>query len=224
MGPMAPHNTGGSCAAIPGQHDSGVLHQQDGRDTLAAPMLGSHRTLGHGVVQRVLGDSSVAVTRRESVIRYVEQDTSCSLGILPSAKRSGSSVGSLVSTYGGCVRQQGLSCPPRLLQLVPGQRCPGSGRIFGGPMATEDLYLSTSSPDTSSTGEDQQGPIHGHPDSSRVEVGSMVGSDKQHAAAGASQSGGLQEGLMVSQGEGDTVPSTSVGMPFWTNILVLARC
>ena len=40
----------------------------------------------------------------------------------------------------------------------------------------------------------------------------MVGSDKQHVATGASQSGGLQEGLMVSQGEGDTVPSTCGGM------------
>ena len=210
--PGQAYGTRGSCPAVPGQHDSGVLHQQDGRDTLAAPMLGSHRTLGHGVVQRVLGDSSVAVTGRESVIRYVEQDTSCSLGILRSAKGSGSSVGSLVSTYGGCFRQQGLSCPSRLLQLVPGQSCSGSGRIFGGPMAAENLCLSTSSSDTSGSGEDQQGPMHGHLDSSRVEVGSMVGSDKQHAAAGASQSGGLQEGLMVSQGEGDTVPSTSVGM------------
>ena len=206
------YDTRGSCAAVPGQHDSGVLHQQDGRDTLAAPMLGSHRTLGHGVVQRVLGDSSVAVTGRESVIRYAEQDTSCSLGILRSEKRSGSSVGTLVSTYSGCLRQQGLSCPPRLLQLVPGQGSSGSGRIFGDPMASKDLCLSTSSSDTSGTREDQQGSIHGHLDSSRVEVGSMVGSDKQHAAAGASQSGGLQEGLMVSQGEGDTVPSTVVGM------------
>ena len=210
--PGQAYGTRGSCAAVPGQHDCGGLHKQDGRDTLAAPMLGSHRALGHGVVQRMLGDSSVAVTGRKSVIRYAEQDTSCSLGILRSAKCSGSSVGPLVPTYSGCFRQQGLSRPPRILQLVPGQGSSGSGCILGGQVAAEDLCLSTGSSDTHGIGEDRQGSVDSHLDSSRVEISTMVGSDKQHAAARASQSRGLQEGFMVSQGEGDTISPASVGM------------
>ena len=84
MGPMAPHNTGGSCAAIPGQHDSGVLHQQDGRDTVVAPMLGSHRTLGHGVVQRVAGASQSGGLQEGLMVSQGEGDTvpSTSVGML----------------------------------------------------------------------------------------------------------------------------------------------
>ena len=206
------YDTRGSCAAVPGQHDSGVLHQQNGRDTLAAPMLGSNRTLGHGVVQRVLGDSGVAVTGRESVIRYAEQDPGCNLGVLCSEKVSGQSVVSLVPSYGGCFRQQGLSCPPRVLQLVPRQPGSSSERILCSQVAEKDLCLSTSSSDISGAGEDQQGSNNGDPDHSGMEICAMVGPAQQHAVAGASQSRGLQGGFVVSQGGSDTIPSPPHGL------------
>ena len=175
-------------------------------------MLGSHRALGHGVVQRVLGDSSVAVKGRESVIRYAEQDTSCNLGILSSPEDSGPTVVPLVPSYGGCFGQQRVSCSPRVLQLVSGQTSSGSGRIFCGPVASKGLCLSTSSSDISGTGEDQQGSVHGHLVHSRVEICSVVGSGQQHVAAGASQSRGLQGDPMVSQGGSDTIPPPPVGL------------
>ena len=56
-------DTVGPRAAVLGQHDRCVLHQQDGGDTLAAPLLGGVGTLGHGVVQRVLGVSGMAVKK-----------------------------------------------------------------------------------------------------------------------------------------------------------------
>ena len=40
----------------------------------------------------------------------------------------------------------------------------------------------------------------------------MVGHGEQHVAAGASQSGGLQGDLVVSQGRSDTVPPPAVGL------------
>ena len=118
----------------------------------------------------------------------------------------------LVPSYGGCFRQQGLSCPPRVLQLVPRQTGSSSGRILCGQVAEKDLCLSTSSSDISGVGEDQQGSNNGDPDHSGVEVCAMVGPGQQHAVAGASQSRGLQGGLVVSQEGSDTIPSPPVGL------------
>ena len=202
----------GSCAAVPGQHDRGVIHQQDGRNTLASPVFGSHGALGHCVVQRMLGDSSMAIKGRKSVIRYAEQDASCDLGVLSSQEGSGSSLVPLVPSHGRCSSQQGLSCTPRILQLVPRQSGSGSGRIFCGSMASEDLCLSTSSSDISGGGEDLQRSSCSNPDSARMEVSSVVGQDQQHVAAGASQSGGLQGGLVVSQGGSDTISPPSASL------------
>ena len=72
-------DTGGPRAAVLGQHDRGVFHQQDGGDPIIAPLLGSFASLGHGLVKGVLGDGCMGVKGRQSVIRYVEQDPSCSL-------------------------------------------------------------------------------------------------------------------------------------------------
>ena len=79
-------------------------------------------------------------------------------------------------------------------------------------MAEKDLCLSTSSSDISGVGEDQQGSNNGDPDHSGVEVCAMVGPGQQHAVAGASQSRGLQGGLVVSQEGSDTIPSPPVGL------------
>ena len=204
---------GGPRAAVLGQHDRGVFHQQDGGDLIISPLLGSFASLGHGLVKGVLGDGCMGVKGRQSVIRYVEQDPSCSLGVLCEPEDSGQSLVSLVSSHGRCFRQPELSCPPRVLQLVPGQTSSGSGRFFCGAVATEDLCISTSSSDIYGIGEDQQGSVHSHPDCPRVEVCTVVGHGQQHVAAGASQSGGLQGDLVVSQGRSDTVPPPAVVRP-----------
>ena len=94
--PGQAHGSRGSRVTVSGQHDSRVLYQQDGGDTLATPMLGSHGDVGHGVVPRVLGDGCVAFKERESVIRYAEQDPGGNLGVLRSEKVSGQSVVPLV--------------------------------------------------------------------------------------------------------------------------------
>ena len=154
----------------------------------------------------------MAVTGRESVIRYAEQDKGCHLGVLCSPENSGLALDSLVPSYGGCFRQQRLSCSPRVLQLVPRQTSSGSRRILCGTVASEGLCLSTSSSDISGAGEDQQGSVHSHPDTSRVEVCSVVGQSQQHVAAGASQFGGLQGGLVVSKRGSVTVPPSPLGM------------
>jgi hypothetical protein len=203
---------GGPCAVVLGQPDGSILHQQDGRDPLFASLLGGLGSLGHGLVKGVLGDSCLGVKRRESVIRYAEQVQDCNLGVLFGPENSQESLVSLVPSHGGCLRQQRLSCSPKVLQLVPRQSGSGSGRIFCGAVATENLCFSSSSSDIHGVGEDPQGSVHSHPDSPRLEICSVVGHDQQHVAPGAGQSGGLQGDLVVSQGRKDSISPPVAGM------------
>ena len=72
----------GLCPVGIGQHDRCLVHKQDGRDTVKAPVFGSNVSLGDGSLQGRLVEGSVGSARRESVIRSVEQVSTSDMGFL----------------------------------------------------------------------------------------------------------------------------------------------
>ena len=132
----------GLCPPVSRQPNCCILHQPDGGNSVKAPLHGSHSTLEDSTGQTGMGESCLGSQGAKSVVRHAVQDPAEHVGVLSVPKIGGISVGPLVHTSSGCLREQEMPCAANLLQLIPRPRGTSKRCFFTEKVASKGLLLS----------------------------------------------------------------------------------
>ena len=205
--------TGGTCPPVPGQPDGRVLHQPDGGYQVQATLYGSHSTLGDSTGQTRMGEGCLGAEGEKPVVRYAVQNTDEHMGVLTVPKIGDISVGPLVHTSGGCLREQEMSCAPSILQLVSRSGGTGKGCVFPQEVASKDLLLSSCSFDPNDTVQDCVGRLVGYSGDTRMADSPVVGSADTNVTGGSYPTGVLQGDPDPGAGTGSALPPPIGRMP-----------
>ena len=191
---------------VTGQPNCSFVHKSDGGNQVTAPLYRGPSPLENGSGQKGVGESSLGAQGAESAVGYALQVAPECVGDISPSRCAPMSVGPLVHTRGGCLREQDMPFPTNLLQLVSGSGGTSKRRFFTEKVAIKGLLLPPCSTNLDDSNKDIVRRIGGHSGDTRMADCPMVGSVDTYFDRGANQ-------IRLLQGDSDPNGRTESTLP-----------
>ena len=202
----------GVCSLVSRQPNSSGIHQSDGGDQINPSMRRCNLPMANRSGEKGMGEGCLGPQRGESVVGHAVQNKIECLGDIPVAIRGSVPLGPLVHSRGGCIREQEVPCPPRLLQLVSGPGIKGKGCFFPDEMASKSVLLPSCPANSDDPFKDSKGWGIGNSGGTRMADSHMVGPVDTHYGGGPRQ-------IRFLQGDSDSSVRTESSLPTPTSCL-----